>query len=111
MILPLIIQQHLAPLTDLCQQYRVDKLYVFGSVVTERFDTKNSDLDFIAVLEPLPPLEKGENLINLWNALEYLFQRKVDLLTEQPIKNPYFRRNVENTKQLIYDRRSKKISV
>ncbi|GAH68047.1 unnamed protein product, partial [marine sediment metagenome] len=29
----------------------------------------------------------------------------------QPIKNPFLRKNIEQTKQLIYDRRSEKVSV
>ena len=55
------------------------------------------------------PLDRGETLINLWDALEKLFARKVDLLTDQPIKNPYLRANVARTKQLICDRESGKV--
>jgi hypothetical protein len=35
----------------------------------------------------------------------------VDLLSDQPIKNIIFKRVVERTKQLIYDRKSAKILV
>ena len=108
---PTAIQKHMPKLREVCQLHRVDKLYAFGSVLTERFDENRSDLDFLVELAPLPPIEKGETLMNLWDALEELFERKVDLLTDQPIKNPYLKRSIDQTKQLIYDGRSEKISL
>ncbi|HFA49725.1 MAG TPA: nucleotidyltransferase domain-containing protein [Bacteroidetes bacterium] len=105
------IEQHMEPLINLCKHFRVEKLFLFGSALTDRFDPKKSDLDFIVELEKMPPIEKGELLMKLWNELEGLFGKKVDLLTDQPIKNPYLRKNVEATKKLIYDRQSEKIPV
>lgn len=103
MNLPAIIKTHFDELTELCERFRVDKLFAFGSVVTNRFDPQASNLDLIVELEAMPPVEKGEMLIGLWDALEKLFGLKVDLLTDQPIKNPYLRQEVEKTKRLIYD--------
>ena len=111
MKLPPIIDQHFEKLIELCERFKVRRLFAFGSVLTDRFNPEESDLDLIVELDPMPPLEKGENLINLWDSLEELFSRKVDLLTDQPIKNPYLRRNIERTKRLIYDRKSEKVSV
>ncbi|MFB0946617.1 MAG: hypothetical protein QMB24_10795 [Spirosomataceae bacterium] len=51
----------------------------------------------------MPPLQRGENLISLWEELENLFERKVDLLTDQPIRNTYLKSSIDSTKQLIYD--------
>ena len=104
MKLPSIIENKIDPLVELCQTYRVEKLYAFGSVVSNRFDSETSDIDLIVELESLPAVEKGENLMNLWTALEDLFTRKIDLLSNQPINNPFLRKSVEETKQLIYDR-------
>jgi hypothetical protein len=42
-------------------------------------------------------------LINVWNGLKAIFQRPVDLLTPQSLRNPYLRDEIERTKQLIYD--------
>ncbi|MBI5915488.1 MAG: nucleotidyltransferase domain-containing protein [Bacteroidetes bacterium] len=111
MVLPHIIRQHFNDLTDLCERFGVEKLYAFGSVLTTRFNRKTSDLDLMVFMQTMPPIERGENLIALWDALEKLFGRKVDLLTDQPIKNPYLRKSVESTKQLIYDRISEKVPV
>ena len=109
MDLPKIIEQKIDSLIQLCQQYGVRKLYAFGSVTTNKFDPDKSDLDLMVELEKMPPLIRGENLIFLWEALEDLFSKKVDLITDQPIKNPYLRANINRTKRLIYDRESEKV--
>ncbi len=106
-----IIKEHNTSLIALCKKYGVERLYVFGSVAKGKFNPDTSDIDFIVELEELSPLEKGERLLSLWSELESLFQRKVDLLTDKPIVNPYFRKSVEKSKSLIYERRSEKIFV
>lgn len=104
-----IIEQNLDKLIEICHQFEVNKLYVFGSAITNKFDNAKSDIDFVVEMEKMPPLKRGENLINLWEALEKLFARKVDLITDQPIKNPYLRANIDRTKLLIYDRENEKV--
>ena len=98
-------------LTETCENYPIHKLFFFGSVCTEHFKPE-SDIDLIIELDPMKPLIQGETILNLWDEFENLFQRKVDLLTtDQQIKNPVLKRNINNTKQLFYDRESRKISV
>jgi predicted nucleotidyltransferase len=41
-----IIEQHKDSLTKLCQNFQVEKMYLFGSALGVRFDDK-SDLDFL----------------------------------------------------------------
>ena len=55
--------------------------------------------------------EAGRMLINVWNGLEKIFQRPVDLLTENSLRNPYLRAEVERTKQLIYDGSKRQVLV
>jgi predicted nucleotidyltransferase len=95
----------------LCGKHKVERLYLFGSALTKRFDPERSDLDFLVQMEPLSPLERGEHLMALWSALEALFARRVDLLTEQSLQNPYLKKEVEETKKLVYDRQSQKVSL
>lgn len=99
-----VLRENIPALIEICERHRVLKLFLFGSLLTKQFDPANSDIDLIVELEPMPPEEKGDHLIDLWDELEEIFQRKVDLLTEQPIKNPFLKANIENTKLLIYDR-------
>lgn len=93
-------------LSELCIKYKVSRLFVFGSLANGNFDADTSDIDLIAEMEEASPLEKGENIMKLWNELEELFSRKVDLLTTQNFRNPYLQKQVDATKQLIYDRQS-----
>lgn len=86
----------------LCIKYNVKRLYGFGSSVSGKFDVSSSDIDLIIEIDVSDPLEKGELLLNIWDALEVFFGRKVDLLTE-PIKNPYLNQNIQQNKLLIYD--------
>lgn len=109
MNLPHVIIEKLDAITDLCDRFGVRRLYVFGSVVTDTFDPMQSDLDFVVQMTDLPPIERGEMLLGLWESLENLFDKKVDLLTDQPISNPYLRASIERTKRLVYDRQSKKV--
>jgi uncharacterized protein len=106
-----IIQDNIDSIVKICQKYNVSRLYVFGSVLTDKFSEESSDLDFQVELYPMNVLERGEKLIQFWDELEILYQRKIDLITDQPLRNPYFRKQLERTKQLIYDGTEQKISV
>jgi len=86
---------------NLCQQNKVKALYVFGSVLTDRFNDK-SDIDLIVDIDSNDPLEYADNYFNLKFALQDLFKRPVDLLENKAIKNPYIRQNIDNSKHLIY---------
>jgi len=86
-------------------------MYAFGSSITPRFDVEKSDVDIIVELNENDPIEKGEKLLSLWDKLEDFFKRKVDLLTDQPIKNPYLKSSIERSKILIYDGEGEKILV
>jgi uncharacterized protein len=95
----------------LCKAHRVKYLYAFGSSVTMRFDKENSDIDLLVDIDTPDPVERGETLISLWDTFEIFFKRKVDLLTESSIHNPYLRRSIDATKVLIYDGTKQKVLV
>lgn len=88
-------------LSTLCRQYRVQRLAAFGSVLTAAFNAE-SDVDFIVTFEPMPLEEYAENYFALKDALEALFQRPVDLLEAQAIRNPYLKAELEATQQVVY---------
>ncbi len=86
----------------LCKSHKVKELYIFGSAVTGNF-TDKSDLDLLVEINDTDPLTRGELLLSLWNEFEQYFNRKVDLLTFNSLRNPYLKDSVNNTKRLIYD--------
>ena len=98
-----ILKKKEKELKALCQKYRVERLYAFGSVTGDQFDPDKSDLDFIVAFQPgLDPITMGGYLWDMQEELEAMFNRKVDLLYERPFRNPYFAKAVEESKKLLY---------
>ncbi len=104
MKLPIEIENKIEELIALCNKYKVKRIFVFGSIAKGNFNPQTSDVDLIVELDDLPPIEKGELIMKLWSELEKLFARKVDLLTNLNIKNPYLKNDIDNSKFLLYDR-------
>lgn len=90
-------------LIDLLKKHKIKKAYFFGSVLTEKFNSK-SDLDLLINFQDgLEPLEQGKLMWSLEFAIEDIILRQVDLIQESSIKNPYFKKEMDETKQLIYE--------
>ena len=97
-----LIYDNIDKIIALCRKYRVKNMYVFGSILTPRFNDE-SDVDLsVRLLPEEDPLVSGSNFLNLYLDLQDLFNRKIDLVDEESIRNPYFREELEETKQLIY---------
>jgi predicted nucleotidyltransferase len=111
MTLGTLIKEKYEGFINLCKQHKVNKIYAFGSSVTGNFDPIKSDIDIIVDLDVKDPIEYGETLLSLWDNLEIFFNRKVDLLTEDSINNPYLKKSIESTKKLIYDGQREKVFV
>lgn len=102
-----LIRKNMAQIVSLCEKHKVLQLYVFGSVLTKRF-RKSSDVDFTVVFnkDALPLKVYGDNYFDFKFALEDLLQREVDLVEYNAIRNPYFKEELDETKQLIYGQAS-----
>ena len=96
-----ILQQNMSQIHLACQQMQVKNLYAFGSVLTPEF-RENSDVDFIVEFSPMQPEDYADRYFDLCDALERMLNRKVDLITEASIRNPFFKKEVEQTRQIIY---------
>ncbi len=105
----IVAQQHDA-LRELCRRFRVGQLYLFGSASDGRFQAERSDLDFLVTLEQRPSGDYADDYLGLAAALEKLFSRPVDLVTERSIRNPYLRETILRTRQLLYDGRDEKVA-
>jgi len=85
-------------LSNLCHQYHVASLKVFGSVVRGE-EREDSDIDILVqFVRPVSLL----TLVRLERELSALFGRKVDLVTEHAI-SPYIREAVLSSAQEIYE--------
>ncbi len=99
-----IVKDKLPQLVELCKKYSVVRMYLFGSAARDDFDEATSDFDFlITISEELAPEDRGENFFDLMYALDDLFGREVDLMTEQQLSNPYLIASINKDKQLIYE--------
>jgi predicted nucleotidyltransferase len=96
-----IVTDRIDELKRLCNTYNVKSMYVFGSVCTDKFND-NSDIDILISFETLSIDQYTDNYFDLHYKLQDLFGRKIDLLTEKSLSNPYFIKGLEQTKQLIY---------
>ena len=105
------ILKHVTDFTALCQTHKVRYLYAFGSSTTDKFNDETNDIDLLVEIDDADPIERGEKLLSLWDTFETFFRRKVDLLTDSSIRNPYLRKNIDSTKILIYDGQGSKVFV
>ena len=91
---------HTKDISKLCETHKVKSLYAFGSVLSDKFNDE-SDIDLIVNFSDVQLLDYADNYFDLKFSLENIFKRSVDLLEEKAIKNPYFKKVVEEKKQLI----------
>lgn len=97
-----LIAPHQAEVEELCRQFHVQRLELFGSALQLSFDAQRSDLDFLVEFGPLASGEYASSFFGLKEAFEHLFGRPVDLIVSSAIRNPYFRQSVEQSKTLLY---------
>jgi len=85
----------------LCETHKVKSLYAFGSVLTDNFN-KESDIDLIVDFSNIAVEDYADNYFDFKFSLQDIFKRPIDLLEEKAIKNPYFRKSVNQQRQLVY---------
>jgi len=96
-----ILTEKLEELNKLCKLFGVKKMHVFGSASTDNFND-TSDIDLLIEFDNLTIEQYTDNYFDLHYKLQDLFGRKIDLLTEKSLSNPYFIKKIEQTKQLVY---------
>ena len=73
-------------------------------MVRADFDAATSDFDFIVEFDPLVLARYADAYFTLKQELEALLGRRVDLLTERNLDNPFLRKRVDAERQLVYAR-------
>ncbi|MFE3871865.1 nucleotidyltransferase family protein [Flavobacterium sp. ZS1P70] len=96
-----LINQNKEIIRNLCETHNVEKLYLFGSAATTKFN-KDSDIDFLVKFKSFDLKLYFINYIDLKNKLKNLLHREIDLVEEQTLKNPYLISAIEENKELIY---------
>ena len=107
-----LVEKRKRELAELCQKFKVERLDLFGSAASGNFTPETSDLDFLVRFADREPTgEYADRYLNLAEAIEQLFQRPVDLVTEQSVRNPYFRRVVDASREPVYERQDTQAAV
>jgi len=89
-----------------CEEYMVQRLELFGSAATDRFDSSTSDYDFLVTFKPMRLEQRADTFFGILFALEDLLVQKIDLVDKEAIRNPYFFQSVQQTpRKLIYESR------
>ncbi len=98
-----LIESKKSELTNLCKALNIQRMNVFGSAVSNKFE-EDSDIDFLILFsEKLSIDEYTENYFELHYKLRKLFNREIDIVTERTLSNPYFIESINKTKELIYE--------
>jgi len=98
-----IIEKNIDSLFSICKQHKVNELYLFGSILTSKFNN-DSDIDMLVQFGNVDILEYADNYFDLKDKLEKLLGREIDLLENQAIRNPIFRKILDRDKKIVYDR-------
>lgn len=104
-----LLCRHKDEIDRVCSTYKVDELYAFGSVLTDKFNP-DSDIDFIVSIVSSDPIEYAENYFELKFELERILNRKIDLLEQKAIRNKTFENLVNQQKMLVYARRNQGVA-
>ena len=85
----------------ICRAYGVMRLSLFGSAA--RGEENPNDLDFLVVLDaPVDP-DYADRYFGLKWDLDNLFNLPVDLVSENAIRNPYFREELDEQRQVVFE--------
>ena len=98
-----LIELNMDKIIALCKKYKVKNLWVFGSILTPRFNDQ-SDVDLLVDFDDskLAVLDYADNFFDFIHALENVVGRKIDLTVNKSIKNRFFREEVDETRKLIW---------
>ena len=97
-----VLEGHRPELVELCRKYRVRRLDVFGSAARGDFNEHSSDVDLLVEFDDMPHADRADAYLGFLMAVEALLRRRVDLLELGAVRNPYLRRGIEESRELVY---------
>ena len=87
-------------IAEFCRKWRIRRLSLFGSVLREDFGP-DSDVDVLVSFEPDSTWDLFD-LVDMRDELVPLFDREVDLVEEEGLRNPFRRSSILSTRQVVY---------
>ena len=83
-----------------CKRWSIIEFSLFGSVLREDF-RPDSDIDVLVSIDPEAHISLFE-IARMQIELENMFKRPVDLVEKEGLRNPYRRREILSTAEVIY---------
>ena len=87
-------------ITEFCHRWQVTEFAIFGSALRNDFNTL-SDIDILISFNDAAEITLLD-LAQMQIELERLFNRPVDLVEKAALRNPYRRREILETSQVVY---------
>ena len=99
-----IVQPKVRPapqrIAEFCAKWKVKEFSLFGSVLRDDFGPE-SDVDVLVSFDPQAPWSLWD-LIDMADELKAIFGRDVDLIEKEGLRNPFRRREILTTRQVLY---------
>jgi len=87
-------------IAEFCQRWKVTEFAIFGSALRDDFNAL-SDIDVLVSFDDLAEITLLD-LAQMQIELERLFNRPVDLVEKAALRNPYRRKEILETAQVVY---------
>lgn len=94
-----IIEAKKPEIIELCRQYGVIKLDLFGSATGPNWDPEVSDFDFVVEFDDYGT-GIARRFVGFGDDLEALLGRKVDLVSDRAMR-PRFRKSVDRSREVV----------
>ena len=90
----------LGVIEDFCERWKIEEMALFGSVLRDDF-SPDSDVDVLVTFSPDAQLSLLD-FVTMQEELESALKRRVDLVSKGGLRNPFRRREILKTRQIIY---------
>jgi hypothetical protein len=96
-----LVEEHIDEIIELCRDYRIRRLSLFGSTAKGAWNVDTSDIDVLIDLDYSPGV--GSRFMKFASSLERLLGRRVDIVTERSITSVSFRNELGSTAVRLYE--------
>ena len=85
-----------------CRQWKIAEFSLFGSVLRDDF-RPDSDVDVLVSFSPESTWSLLD-VIEMSESLEAMFGRRVDVVEKEAIRNPFRRKAILSSREIVYAR-------
>jgi predicted nucleotidyltransferase len=104
-----LLRDNQSQIAALCREFGVKKLDVFGSAARGDFDADQSDLDFVVEFIDYGP-GIADRYFGFIEAMERRFGRQIDTVFGPRVRNPILQNEIDSTRELVYEARSRRVA-